>query len=183
MAAKFSLDARAGRDSHEKAGITNWVAEQQRRKWRWAGNVARQKDGRWTTAVLDWRPLGDRPRGYSPSRRTDDFVAFCESLGKVFGRSDTGASAAGACSRLRHLAVASRRLHRPSGAVAEAALDARSTSSERMLPGGLRSPFYSLVFLSVVYGGASSARRILALSLVPLRKTWEIKAATMKMIV
>ncbi|CAH2267249.1 jg14717 [Pararge aegeria aegeria] len=33
-------------------------------KWRWAGHIARAKDGRWTEKILHWYPREDRrPRG------------------------------------------------------------------------------------------------------------------------
>ena len=35
-------------DASKKAGATGWVQEQRRRKWRWAGHVARLKDRKWT---------------------------------------------------------------------------------------------------------------------------------------
>jgi len=30
-----------------RAGVPDWIEEQQRRKWRWAGHVCRRDDGRW----------------------------------------------------------------------------------------------------------------------------------------
>ena len=43
-----------------KAGAEGWVEGQRRRKWRWAGHVARRHDGRWSNLVLCWTPEGKR---------------------------------------------------------------------------------------------------------------------------
>lgn len=49
-------------------------------KWRWAGHLARQCDGRWTKAVTEWWSRdGRRYRGRPPARWSDDLV-------KVAGR-------------------------------------------------------------------------------------------------
>ena len=50
-----------------------------RRKWRFAGRVARKNDGRWSTQMLHWMPptvAGRRP-GRPLTRWTDDIVAMC----------------------------------------------------------------------------------------------------------
>ena len=57
--------------------VKDWVDEQKRRKFRWAGHVARRKDGRWTTSLLDWIPhLGRRAQG-RPLTRWDDAIRKC----------------------------------------------------------------------------------------------------------
>ena len=50
------------------AGGQGWVEEQRRRKWHWAGHVARRTDGRWARLLLDWRPPGHRRRGRPDTR-------------------------------------------------------------------------------------------------------------------
>jgi hypothetical protein len=45
------------------AGVTDWEVEQRRRKWRWAGHVARMTDRRWTWVLLMWVPTGARRVG------------------------------------------------------------------------------------------------------------------------
>ena len=54
-------------------GVKDWVEEQRRRKWKWAGHVARRSDGRWTKEVLNWSPEGWRKRG-RPVIRWSDFL-------------------------------------------------------------------------------------------------------------
>ena len=46
-----------------------------RRKWKWAGHVARRSDDRWTTSVTSWWPResGKRSRGRQKKRWKDDF--------------------------------------------------------------------------------------------------------------
>ena len=44
----------------EDNGIENWVAAQRRRKWLWAGHVARLTDRQWTQLALYWSPVGSR---------------------------------------------------------------------------------------------------------------------------
>jgi len=36
----------------DKAHVRDWVQEQRKRKWRWAGHIMRMHDGRWTRQVL-----------------------------------------------------------------------------------------------------------------------------------
>ena len=57
--------ARAASCAMQKANVPDWVQEQKRRKWRWAGHVARRTDMRWSTFMLGWVPVkrGARPVG------------------------------------------------------------------------------------------------------------------------
>ena len=57
-------------------GVKNWVEEQRRRKWRWAGYVARRLDNRWTNRLLHWTPVGARKQGRPRKRWSDDFHIF-----------------------------------------------------------------------------------------------------------
>ena len=64
-----------------RAGMPDWIEEQQRRKWRWAGHVCRRDDGRWTKQVLEWTPSGGhRCRGHPFSRWSDDIDGFISTL-------------------------------------------------------------------------------------------------------
>lgn len=46
-------------------------------KWKWAGHVARMKDQKWTSAVLNWTPLeAKRPRRRPKARWADDIRKF-----------------------------------------------------------------------------------------------------------
>ena len=44
-------------DSLRKAGLDDWVVGQRRKYFRWAGHVTRRVDRRWSTRLLDWRPV------------------------------------------------------------------------------------------------------------------------------
>ena len=57
-------------------GGRDWVEEQRRRKWRWAGHVCRRTDGRWTRAILEWQPSGNRDRRRPNIRWTDSICSF-----------------------------------------------------------------------------------------------------------
>ena len=61
-----------------KAGVADWVKEQRRRKWRWAGHVARLGDRRWTKLALDWMPSGVRRQGRPTTRWEDTLKRFEE---------------------------------------------------------------------------------------------------------
>jgi len=41
-------------------GVTDWMEEQQRRKWRWTGHELRRKDGKWTKTNLSGSPMEER---------------------------------------------------------------------------------------------------------------------------
>ncbi|GFO31657.1 endonuclease-reverse transcriptase [Plakobranchus ocellatus] len=52
--------------------IVDFVAKQ---KWKWAGDVARLKDNRWTLRVTEWQPRNSkRSRGRQARRWLDDIV-------------------------------------------------------------------------------------------------------------
>jgi hypothetical protein len=77
------------RTSHLIAGaietgkVKDWVDEQKRRKWRWAGHVARRKDGRWTTSLLYWIPhMGKRAQGRPLTRWDDALSKFTRQTGQ-----------------------------------------------------------------------------------------------------
>ena len=58
-------------------GVRNWVEEISRRKFQWAGHVARRTDGRWTKVMLDWSLTGCRAQARPLTR-------WCDSLSKFF---------------------------------------------------------------------------------------------------
>jgi hypothetical protein len=63
---------------HEMAkwGIEDLVILQRRRKWKWAGQVTRRDDERWSTTLLHWRPKGRRNVGHPIKRWEDDLLQF-----------------------------------------------------------------------------------------------------------
>ena len=68
-----------------KAKISDWITEQRRRKWRFAGHTARREDARWTKELLGWRPDGTRFAWRPLTRWTDVLDKFWKSLGKKAG--------------------------------------------------------------------------------------------------
>ena len=58
-------------DAMEKLGLADWVEVHRRRLWRWAGHVARREDGRWTTKLLTWIPVGTRAQAHPMTRWND----------------------------------------------------------------------------------------------------------------
>ena len=71
------------RDCANQGKVSDWVTEQRRRKWRWAGHVARRTDGRWTTWMLDWQPPGGRRAPGRPVARWEDaIVSFMQGRGR-----------------------------------------------------------------------------------------------------
>ena len=60
----------------EKTKVKDVLSEAAKRKWRWAGHVARQRDGRWTKEVTEWYPRdGRRRRGRQKTRWMDDITS------------------------------------------------------------------------------------------------------------
>jgi hypothetical protein len=57
-------------------GGEDWIEEQRRRKWRWAGHTARRCDERWSRALLDWTPSGHRRKGHPHKRWNEDLVNY-----------------------------------------------------------------------------------------------------------
>ena len=74
---------KVARVAMEKAKVADWVREQKLRKWRWAGHVARRRDGRWTRRMLDWDPKGGSRRVGRPLARWEDsLVEFAKTTGE-----------------------------------------------------------------------------------------------------
>ena len=73
----------------KSANGIDWVEEQRRRKWRWAGKIARCADNRWTGQILEWKPVGKRRPGRPNMRWVDQTSSFVkEKLPKLDGRDD-----------------------------------------------------------------------------------------------
>ena len=63
-------------ESMKKVDKNDWVNEQRRRVWRWAGHVARRTDGRLTSKVVMWTPSGQCIKGRPQRRWEDALVSF-----------------------------------------------------------------------------------------------------------
>ena len=62
----------------ETMGMLDWVTAYRQRKWRFAGNLARCLDNRWTVQAVEWRPnqgLGRSP-GHPKTRWCDQIEMF-----------------------------------------------------------------------------------------------------------
>jgi Reverse transcriptase (RNA-dependent DNA polymerase) len=60
-------------DIRKKTGIKDIVERIAELKWQWTGHIARQKDGRWTLRIIQWRPRETkRSVGRPPLRWIDD---------------------------------------------------------------------------------------------------------------
>jgi len=60
-----------------KAGLDDWVTAVHKKKWRWAGHIARRTDGRWATKLLTWVPEdGCRHVGRPCKKWSTDLDAF-----------------------------------------------------------------------------------------------------------
>ena len=63
----------------QHVGAEDWVQQQKRQYWRWAGHVTRMTDARWTVKVLNWIPDGGSRRPGHPKKRwNDDLAEFIE---------------------------------------------------------------------------------------------------------
>ena len=63
--------------------IPDWVTEQRRRKWSWAGHIARRTDGRWTRKMLDYQPEGTRAQRRPVTRWETSLDSF---VSRIFGQ-------------------------------------------------------------------------------------------------
>lgn len=56
-----------------RTGVKDIVERIAELKWQWTGHIARQKDGRWTPRIIEWRPReAKRSVGRPPLRWIDD---------------------------------------------------------------------------------------------------------------
>ena len=63
-------------EAMQTCDVPDWVEEVHRRRYRWAGKVARCKDGRWSKTLLSWSASGTRAQGRPHIRWTDRFGKF-----------------------------------------------------------------------------------------------------------
>lgn len=61
--------------------MEEWSKSYRRRKWTWAGALARRQDHRWSRLILDWQPIGlGRKQGWPRTRWADDLEKFVGGL-------------------------------------------------------------------------------------------------------
>ena len=61
----------------EQTGVKDILEAIKEQKWKWAGEVARKEDGRWSRRVTDWTPRdGKRGRGRPDRRWRDEIERF-----------------------------------------------------------------------------------------------------------
>ena len=80
---------RATRKAEEalaKHSVPCWVEESYRRKYRWAGHVARRDDERWSRQVLCWKPVGVRAQGRPLTRWSDALNKFFDGVSAALGQ-------------------------------------------------------------------------------------------------
>ncbi|CAE8615196.1 unnamed protein product, partial [Polarella glacialis] len=75
-------------DQMRMEGIDDWVRQQRRRKWKWAGHAARRTDGRWSTTIIHWTPTDGRRRVGHPGKRWIDCIDHVMSRCSNVGRGD-----------------------------------------------------------------------------------------------
>ncbi|CAE8646981.1 unnamed protein product [Polarella glacialis] len=75
-------------DQMRMEGIDDWVRQQRRRKWQWAGHAARRTDGRWSTTIIHWTPTDGRRRVGHPGKRWIDCIDHVMSRCSNVGRGD-----------------------------------------------------------------------------------------------
>ena len=58
--------------------IQDWVSYQRLRKWRFARTTTLRTDGRWSTRILNWKPVLHKGRsaGHPATRWEDDIATF-----------------------------------------------------------------------------------------------------------
>ena len=61
----------------EQTGVKDILEAIKEQKWKWAGEVARKEDGRWSRRMTDWTPRdGKRGRGRPDRRWRDEIERF-----------------------------------------------------------------------------------------------------------
>ena len=66
-------------------GVPDWVEESRRLKFRWAGQVCRRTDGRWTTQALKSPSSGSRRSGRPITRWSLTLDKFFDEVSKAMG--------------------------------------------------------------------------------------------------
>ena len=77
----MTRSTRIAEETMHNNSIPLWVQEVHRRRFDWAGTVARRTDGRWTHALLNWSATGRRARGRPRLRWTDNLNKFFHASG------------------------------------------------------------------------------------------------------
>ena len=73
---------RHAEDHLNRAGLDDWVTAVKKKKWRWAGHLARRCDGRWSHKILAWEPSkGYRIRGRPCKRWRDELDTYFTTQG------------------------------------------------------------------------------------------------------
>ena len=70
-------------DALKRARIPDWITEQRRRLWRFAGHTARRQDGRWNRLLLEWKPRRACRLPWRPTTRWSDQIDKYRSVHKV----------------------------------------------------------------------------------------------------
>ena len=69
-----------------KTGLDDWCTAIRRKKWRWAGYLARREDGSWSTKLLDRQPTaGRRIIGRPCKRWVNELDGFFMARGSARG--------------------------------------------------------------------------------------------------
>ena len=63
--------------------VQDWLEEQRRRKWKWAGKVARRTDERWTHEIVKWNPEEVKVRGRPKTRWSDEINTHLTGITKT----------------------------------------------------------------------------------------------------
>eukprot|EP00973_Karenia_brevis_P063206 8788013-Karenia_brevis.AAC.1 len=61
-------------DAMDKCGVEDWVTAQKRKKWKWAGHVARRTDQRWNRRFLNFAPASGHRKPGHPKKRWSDSI-------------------------------------------------------------------------------------------------------------
>ena len=71
------IDKQRNTDIREQTKLRDAIEHMRRLKWRWAGHIARYKDGRWTRSTTTWLGprIGKRRPGRPLKRSVDDVRA------------------------------------------------------------------------------------------------------------
>jgi hypothetical protein len=71
-----------------EAKVSNWLEAQRKRKWEFAGHIARRNDGRWSKQSILWEPSGGKRKVGHPTRRWSDCLeAFAKLKSEEYEKS------------------------------------------------------------------------------------------------
>ena len=70
--------AREVKKCDERFGLTSWTYAYRLSKWKFAGQLARRTDRRWSSLICTWKPLAyKRSVGRPLTRWVDDITTYC----------------------------------------------------------------------------------------------------------